>query len=297
MWSAILSSWSYLIFADETLVVLHSLCRRQRIKREEAQYASSGSMSFTYGKGWTDDDGEEESVYATVAEVEMFRDGCVNPAVGDSGEPQVKTTTDAAVECKLDRQQCNTVDREDSYDRLSLSERIFGNCIKKARSDQQTGRHVTVIEVHKAFDTDSSVSGPAGEPQAPSLHTSACLDACTYASVTPPGTNRCVECNIARPPRRRDADKCAYDNNISVKSSTKLASYWTGICLEKMCSLVMGYLLLKQSYIFFLRSAHALDKPSGSWTHKRRCNMQCQFITGNTKREGIEFELSCIRGL
>lgn len=218
--------------------------RRQRIKKEEARYASGGTLSCTYGKGWKADDVEEESVYATVAEVDAYREGCVNPAVTTTDEFACRNreTADVSVECKLGTYGSHGND-EDKYDRLSLSKEVSessnrniksnqqtiqkyssestANNVKQAtksgkqttKSAKQTTKHVTVIDVHRSFkDSESEISSEGS----PVLHTSGCLDDCMYATATP-SVNRCSECNISRPPRKRDSERRGYDNNLSGK--------------------------------------------------------------------------------
>ena len=194
---------------------------------------SGGTLSCAYGKGWRADDvtGEvEESVYATVAEVDMFRNGCVNPAVSFDGEIRAPKPgkSDVAVECKLSPRRSHDNDADVKRYRVSLSRKTEQKPRHKPEQSRTTNavihqttktvnqapKHVTVIDVHKSFhDEDSETSS---EPASPVLHTSACLDSCMYAPVTPPST-RCRECNISRPPRRRDPERRGYDNNLSVK--------------------------------------------------------------------------------
>ena len=151
---------------------------------------SGGSASSTYGQGWKV---EEESVYATISDVDKHRSGCVNPAVNQELDL-------GAVDFPLEKfvgQQDNKVPTEMTS-------------VQTRAEDNTTG--VAVIEVHQHFGEDNGVE----------LHVQDCLPPCEYslAHQENGSSNACASCHITRPPRRKDANR-GYDNNIGVKDKTK----------------------------------------------------------------------------
>lgn len=171
-------------------------------------YASSGSVSSTYGKGW-ENASDGESIYATVADVDAFREGCVNPAVATADEMEqekrkAKLHIGDVLDSKFpgDLKTSATEDNGmelDSYDKIRLK-----NGLQDSKPTE-----IAVIEIHQSFNSADDT------PEY--LHDENCLTSCHYATSTK-GTmgNRCIECNIRRPPRRRDAMR-GYDNNVGVR--------------------------------------------------------------------------------
>lgn len=155
-------------------------------------YAYGGNASITYGKGWNTAD----SVYTTVADVDILHNGCVNPAVvGDnfctkslqSGSTENEDTIFG---------QCSDFGTYDSISLKSLKKDIL-------KPDME----VAVIEVHLSnHDMQGSSKGQQD-------------DGCLYAKAEKfKETNHCINCNIARPPRRKDRNN-VYDNNIGITRS------------------------------------------------------------------------------
>ena len=190
------------------IICFFFLLRRQRIKAKEAEYAiSGGSASSTYGQGW---EMKEDSVYATISDVDRYRTGCVNPAV--SQELDLNTST-----CFTDRfigqeEECQTMSSNHGNPASTAPkhESVCQNEAEDERSD------IAVIDVHQSFEADSGVE----------QHIEGCLPTCEYAMVDKQdgGLRMCTSCNITRPPRRRDTNRNrGYDNNVGVKSKTKMS--------------------------------------------------------------------------
>lgn len=153
---------------------------------------------------------KEDSVYATISDVDRYRTGCVNPAV--SQELDLNTST-----CFTDRfigqeEECQTMSSNHGNPASTAPkhESVCQNEAEDERSD------IAVIDVHQSFEADSGVE----------QHIEGCLPTCEYAMVDKQdgGLRMCTSCNITRPPRRRDTNRNrGYDNNVGVKSKTKMS--------------------------------------------------------------------------
>lgn len=178
--------------------------RRQRIKREE-MYASTGSVSSTYGKGW-ESASDGESIYATVADVDAFREGCVNPAVATADEMEQETRKTSDVRESIPPVDLKTSTKDDTGKELDKYDTIR---LKNWIQDYEQTNEVAFIEIHQSFNS--------ADDKPEYLHDENCLTSCLYATSGNVTTgNRCSECNISRPPRRKDGMR-GYDNNIGVK--------------------------------------------------------------------------------
>ena len=173
---------------------------------------------MTYGKGW-EMASDGESVYATVADVDANREGCVNPAVGTSDEcermtsGEVKSQTQGKLSGsgKLTGSSNPSFEDDngevvDSYDKIVL---------KTQTESSESNNRIAVIDVHQSFD--------AADEKIGNLHDDNCLPSCNYA-VSQKAVNRCEECKIVRPPRRKDTEReysSGYDNNVGVSRHLK----------------------------------------------------------------------------
>jgi len=170
-----------------------------------------GSNSVTYGRGWDSDvmknvcDIDGESVYATVAEVDMFREGGVNPAIRNV--------------CGMVRtQHSNGKTSDDNCDRVSMTTAKE----LKERAILKNTMKIATVDVHRCFDDGTAkvkmeTTDVPGERA--SVSTTGCTHASLYASADKLGSkNGCSDCEIAPPPRRRDS---GYDNNVGVKTQRK----------------------------------------------------------------------------
>lgn len=171
-------------------------------------YASGGSASITYGKGWEIDTSSGSSIYATIADVDAHRDGCVNPAVGTGEELEkmeaFNTAGGKSIRDEKPTAADDTPEALDCYDKINLKNPVKASATKS---------EIAVIEVHQNFhSTDEMMENLQDEYGLP---------ACRLASARNISTaNRCDDCNIERPPRRTDEER-GYDNNVGVKRYQK----------------------------------------------------------------------------
>lgn len=194
--------------------------RRQRIKREEAEYAYSGSSSSAYGRGWegeitnqkkgrTDEEAEagEEEVYATVREVDMNKTAYVNPALNDDMHATLNRNIDDDIDSAYAQVSENL--RSNSF--------VYNTTCSSSASDviAVTKDDIAMIEVHQAFS-----GGLASFGGAMHQHDTDCLRqfGCgSSARQTDHDNPYCKSCEIRPPPRKRDRARNGYDNNVSVR--------------------------------------------------------------------------------
>ena len=199
------------IITDHIYKIIFCFDRRQRIKKEEAEYYYGRSASSTYGQGWKKEGEDYDSVYATVAEVETYRQGCVNPAVASDDESSfVNPVKDEQAE--KGKGKAKKTSEKPVYNLPEEKPSCSYHVTSKLGPD--VDEKIAVIEVHPLPEEHIAVT------YGNDLHAESCLAAHSYSSVKKNGedSTRCSECSIVRPPRRRDSD---YDNNIGVKKNLK----------------------------------------------------------------------------
>ncbi|KAH3735537.1 hypothetical protein DPMN_042072 [Dreissena polymorpha] len=222
---------SVMILGSVGILAVNNYRKRQRIKRKEAEYAYGGSGSYTYGKGWeTTSVGEnnpafqdDEEVYATVAEVEVYRsggcDGGINPSIGipaPAFPAKSRSNTDASSQGRP-----NPRILDDDYDSLSLSTTSLSST-EDEKPATEFGRQtqVSVVDFHRNFNDGITPDVSSTSLTKSSLTNPKCTSACLYASANKLSATGCTECSLTRPPRRSDASR-GYDNNAGVNSKKR----------------------------------------------------------------------------